>query len=52
MKEELLQLYINALEDATGFYCSEYSTSRDEDEERKQNDQELIKYFKSILELL
>ena len=52
MKEKLLQLYIDALEDATSFYCSEYSTSTDEDEKRKQEDQELIKYFKSILELL
>ncbi len=52
MKEELLQLYINALEDATSFYCSDYSNSAEEDEKRRQDDQELIKYFKSILELL
>ena len=52
MKEELLRLYIEALEDATGFYCSEYSTSKEEDEERRQEDKELIEHFKSILNQL
>ena len=52
MKKELLQLYIEALEDATNFYCSDYSTSIKEDEERRRNDKELIEYFKSLLNQL
>ena len=52
MKEKLLQLYIDALEDATGFYCSDYSSSIEDDEKRRQEDQELIQYSKSILEQL
>ena len=52
MKEELLQLYIEALEDATSLYCSDYSTSIKEDEKRRQNDEELIEYFKSLLDQL
>lgn len=52
MKEELLQLYIEALKDATTFYCSDYSASKEEDDERRQEDQEAIEYFKSILEQL
>lgn len=52
MKKELLQLYIDALEDATGFYCSDYCTSAEEYNERRQEDQKLIEHFKSILEQL
>lgn len=50
IKEELLKLYISALEDATGYFLSDYCTSREEEEERLHSDEERIMYFRSLLE--
>ena len=48
-KKELLELYISALEDATGYFLSDYCTSREEEEEKLREDEEGIMYFKSLL---
>lgn len=49
MKKELLELYINAIEDATGWFLSCYYSSPEEKEERLKDDEEQIKYFINIL---
>lgn len=50
MKKELLELYINAIEDATGWFLSYYCSSPEEKDERLRIDEEQIMYFKSLLE--
>jgi len=49
MRDLLVELYIQALEDATGFYLSEYCTSNKEEEDRLKDDKEKIDFFISIL---
>lgn len=49
MKEELLQLYIEALDEATSFFLSDYASTINEWEERQKSDKEQIEYFISIL---
>ena len=49
MKEELLQLYIEVIEEATSFYLSDYCNSEKEKEERLKDDFESVEYFKNIL---
>ena len=52
MKEKLLQLYIEAIEDVTSFFLSDYANTTNEEEERKKSDREQIEYFKSLLNQL
>lgn len=52
MKEKLLQLYIEALDEATSFFLSDYANTTNEWEERKKSDKEQIEYFKSLLNQL
>ena len=52
MKEELLQLYIEALDEATSFFLSDYANNVNEEKERKESDKEQIEYFKSLLNQL
>ena len=49
MKDELLNLYIDAIKDATDYYLSDYCCSDEEREERLKGDEELIKHFIDIL---
>lgn len=52
MKEELLQLYIEAIKDATDWYLSYFCASQEDEENRLKDDKEAIEYFKKILEKL
>lgn len=49
MKDLLTELYIDAIQDATSFYLSDYCTSDEEEKERLNEDKEKIDYFISIL---
>lgn len=50
MKDLLIKLYIEAVEDATGWFLSYYCSSQEEKEKRLHDDEEQIEYFKSLLE--
>lgn len=50
MKDLLVELYIEAVEDATGWFLSYYCSSQEEKEKRLKDDEEQIEYFKSLLE--
>lgn len=49
MKDLLIELYINAIQEATNYYLSDYCCSAEEREERLKDEEEQIKYFISIL---
>lgn len=48
-KKELLELYKEAISDATGWYLSYFCASQEDEENRLKNDKEAIEYFKKIL---
>ena len=52
MKDELLNLYIEAIEDGTNWFLSYYCSSSEERENRLHKDEELIENFKILLEQL
>ena len=52
MFKELIDLYTDAIEDAQSMWLSDYSCSREEDEERKKEDEEKIKEFINICKRL
>ena len=52
MFKELIDLYMDAIEDAQSMWLSEYSCSPEEDEERKKEDEEKIKEFINICKRL
>lgn len=49
MKDLLVELYIEAIEDATGWFLSYYCSSQEEKEKRLHDDKEQIEYFKTLL---
>lgn len=49
MKDSLVELYIEAVEDATGWFLSYYCSSQEEKEKRLRDDEEQIEYFKTLL---
>ena len=49
MKDLLTELYIDAIQDATGYYLSYCCCSAEEEEQRLKDDEESIKYFINIL---
>ena len=49
MKDLLVELYIEAVEDATDWFLSYYCSSQEEKEKRLKDDEELIEYFINIL---
>ena len=49
MKNLLVELYIEAIEDATGWFLSYYCSSQEEKEKRLRDDEEQIEYFKTLL---
>ena len=49
MKDLLVELYIEAIEDATDWFLSYYCSSQEEKEKRLRDDEEQIKYFKTLL---
>ena len=50
MKDLLVKLYIEAVEDATNWFLSYYCSSQEEKEKRLRNDEEQIEYFKTLIE--
>ena len=49
MKNLLVELYIEAIEDATDWFLSYYCSSQEEKEKRLRDDEEQIEYFKTLL---
>ena len=49
MKDLLVELYIEAIEDATSWFLSYYCSSQEEKEKRLRDDEEQIEYFKTLL---
>ena len=49
MKDLLVELYIEAVKDATGWFLSYYCSSQEEKEKRLKDDEEQIEYFKTLL---
>ena len=49
MKDLLVELYIEAIEDATSWLLSYYCSSQEEKEKRLRDDEEQIEYFKTLL---
>lgn len=52
IKEKLLNMYKDALEDASLYYKSDYSYGQIDDELRDDEDAQHIKIFKDLLNLL
>ena len=52
MKDKLLNLYIEAIEDGTMWFLSYYCSSSEDKEKRLREDEELIENFKILLEQL
>ena len=50
--DELYKLYKQKVKEASDIFKSEYSCSREEDEERDKEDKEDLKYFNSLLKKL
>ena len=48
-KEELLELYKEAIRDATDWYLSYFCASQEDEEKRLADDKEAIEYFERIL---
>lgn len=48
-KEELLELYKEAIRDATDWYLSYFCASQEDEEKRLVDDKEAIEYFERIL---
>ena len=52
VKDEIIEMYVNAIEDATSWYLGYYCSSNEDKKKRLETDENLIECFMGLLNCL